>query len=156
MDTRSARTRGKKKSFSSLSRGLKVLTACCQHITHCVIGQKSGNVVPNTQSNTRFGRTAGSEEVGVRHIRTCIGVLKIQKQTGQLILTPHLPPPSGAQRATVTVGLRRQDDHDRSALWPILREMVKNPTCTHCTSNSILRGVTDLSARQKQIGCHHH
>lgn len=42
---------GKKKSFSSLSPGLRVLTACSQHITHCVLGQKSGNDVSTAQTN---------------------------------------------------------------------------------------------------------
>lgn len=40
-----------KKTFRSVSPGLEVLTACSQHITHCVIGPKSEKVVPTAQKN---------------------------------------------------------------------------------------------------------
>lgn len=43
--------RKKKNPFHSLSPGLEVLTACSQHITHCVIGPKSEKVVPTAQKN---------------------------------------------------------------------------------------------------------
>lgn len=39
------------KSFCSLCSGLEVLTACSQHITHCVIGQKRENVALTSQRN---------------------------------------------------------------------------------------------------------
>lgn len=43
---------GKKKTtFRFLSPGLEALTACSQHITHCVIGPKSEKVVPTAQRN---------------------------------------------------------------------------------------------------------
>lgn len=41
----------RKKKHFALSPGLEVLTACPEHITHCVIGLKSEKVVPTAHRN---------------------------------------------------------------------------------------------------------
>lgn len=55
----------KKNPFRSLNPGLEVLTACSQHITHCVIGPKSEKVVLTAQKNVSLEQQLAEPGEGV-------------------------------------------------------------------------------------------